>query len=153
MLRLSLYLLSIITLAYTQKVDITSTQMEANATKKEIVFLGSAKITQGDSWIVADRIVVYFNDDNKTKSYNAKGSVKFEFIQKKSHYKGRAKEVLYIPIKQKYIIKGNAVIDDIANKREIKGNEIVLDMATGNANVKGSRRRPVKFIFEVESKR
>jgi len=138
---------------YAQSVDISSTQMEANQSSKTVSFLGNAKVTQGDSWIFADKIIVYFNENNQTKSYNAIGNVKFELIKDKAHYKGYAKELIYKPQKQQYTIKGNAKIDDVINKRVIKGDIITLDMTTGNAKVKGSSKKPVKFIFEMENKK
>jgi len=138
---------------YAQSVDISSTQMEANQTSKTVSFLGNAKVIQGDSWIFADKIIVYFNENNQTKKYDAIGNVRFELIKEKSHYKGNAKELIYKPLKKEYTIKGNAKIDDIINKRVIKGDMITLDMTTGNAKVQGSSKKPVKFIFEMENKK
>jgi len=139
--------------SYAQSVDISSTQMEANQSSKTISFLGNAKVVQDDSWIFADKIIVYFDENNQTKSYNAIGNVKFELIKDNSHYKGYAKELIYKPLKQQYTIKGNANINDVVNKRVIKGDSITLDMTTGNAKVKGSSKKPVKFIFEMENKK
>jgi len=153
MLKSISYLMLCTIIAYTQSVGITSTQMEANQTANIISFVGDAKVKQGDSWIFADKIVVHFDENNQTKSYNAIGNVRFEFIKEKSHYKGKAKELVYKPLKEQYVLIGNAYIDDLLNKRTIKGDEITLDMTTGNANVKGSRKKPVKFIFETENKK
>jgi len=148
------FLLSVMTMAlYAQSVDISSTQMEANQSSKTVSFIGKAKVIQGDSWIFADKIIVYFNENNQTKRYNAIGNVKFELIKNNSHYKGHAKELIYKPLDKRYTIKGNAMIDDINNKRVIKGDSITLDMTTGNAKVKGSSKKPVKVIFEMENKK
>jgi len=48
---------------------------------------------------------------------------------------------------------GKAIIDDLINKRHVNGDEITLDMTTGNANVKGSKKKPVKFIFDMQEKK
>jgi lipopolysaccharide export system protein LptA len=127
--------------------------MEIEQSSKKASFLGNAKVIQGDSWIFADKIVVYFNENNQTKKYNAVGNVKFELKKDKAHYKGYAKEIIYKPLDKLYVIKGNAKINDIINKRVINGDSIVLDMQTGNAKVKGSSKKPIKVIFEMESKK
>ena len=138
---------------FAQKVDITADNMSAADMKKEVHFMGNAKVVQGNSWIHGDEIIVYFDENNETKMYEAIGEVTFEFIQEKSSYKGSANKVVYYPAKDKYILTGKAIIDDIINKRHVNGDEIILDMITGNANVKGSRKKPVKFIFDMKDKK
>jgi len=138
---------------FAQKVDITADNMKAEDMKKEVHFMGSAKVVQGKSRIYGDEIIVYFDENNETKKYEAIGLVTFEFIQEKSSYKGSADKVTYYPVKDQYILTGRAIIDDLVNKRHVNGDEIILDMKTGNANVKGSRKKPVKFIFDMKDKK
>ena len=138
---------------FAQKVDITADNMSAADMKKEVHFVGNAKVVQGKSWIHGDEIIVYFNENNETKQYEAIGLVTFEFIEEKSSYKGSADKVTYYPVKDQYILTGKAIIDDLINKRHVNGDEITLDMITGNANVKGSRKKPVKFIFDMKDKK
>jgi lipopolysaccharide export system protein LptA len=142
-----------LTLLFAEKVQITSDNMKANDLKKEIHFIGSAKVVQQKNWIHGDEIIVYFDENNETRMYEAVGDVTFELKQKDTFYKGSARKVTYYPKKSKYILTGKAVIDDLANKRHLNGDEIVLDMTTGNANVKGNRKKPVKFIFDMEKKK
>jgi len=137
---------------WAEKVQITSDSMKAIDAKKEVHFIGNAKVSQLKDWIHANEIIVYFDENNETKKYIAKGKVTFELHQKEAIYKGKAKKVTYYPKKSEYILTGKAVIDDIVNKRHVNGDEIVLDMITGNANVKGNRKKPVKFIFDMEKK-
>ena len=127
--------------------------MKAEDLKKEVHFMGNAKVVQGKSWIHGDEIIVYFDENNQTKKYEAIGTVTFEFIEKESSYKGSADKVTYYPVKAQYILTGKAIIDDLINKRHVNGDEITLDMTTGNANVKGSRKKPVKFIFDMKDKK
>lgn len=138
---------------FAQKVNVTADNMKAENLKKEVHFMGNAKVVQGKSWIHADQIIVYFDENNQTKKYEAIGLVTFEFIQEKSSYKGSADNVTYLPLKDQYILRGKAIINDIINKRHANGDEIMLDMITGNANVKGSRKKPVKFIFDMKDKK
>jgi len=136
------------------KVEITSLKMVAKNIKKEVTFLENVKIKQVDSWLNADKVVVFFNENNETKKYDATGNVEFEFknIKDKKDYKGKANMVTYFPIKDLYILKGKAIVNDKLNGRTIKGDIINLDMTTGDANVEGKKDKPVKFIFDMAKK-
>jgi lipopolysaccharide export system protein LptA len=150
-LKIIVLLLAVTTL-WGAKVQITSDKMKAIDRKKEIHFIGNAKVTQLKDWIHGDEIIIYFDENNETKKYIAKGKVTFELHQKDAFYKGKANKVTYFPKKSEYILTGKAVIDDIVNKRHVNGDEIVLNVITGDANVKGNSSKPVKFIFDMEKK-
>ena len=137
---------------FAEKVEITSDSMKAQDLQKEVHFIGNVKVKQLENWLHGDKVIVYFDENNETKMYEAMGSVTFEFKKEKSFYKGSADKVTYYPTKSQYILIGKAVIDDLINKRHVNGDEITLDMITGNANVKGSKKKPVKFIFDMENK-
>ena len=124
--------------------------MHAENVKKEIHFIGDAKVKKLDDWLHADRVVVYFDENNETKMYEATGSVTFEFKEETRHYTGSAEKVTYYPLKSIYLLQGKAVIDDLINKSHVDGDEIRLDMITGNANVKSNKQKPVKFIIEMK---
>ena len=138
---------------WAEKVNVTSTSMTAEDLKKEIHFIGDAKAVQGKSWIHGDEIVVYFDENNETKMYVSTGTVTFEVERETSFYKGSADKVTYYPKKSTYVLTGHAIVDDIINKRHVNGDEITLDTITGNANVKGSKKKPVKFIFDIKEKK
>lgn len=138
---------------YAEKVQIVSDSMKAMNLKKEIHFIGNAKVTQMKNMLQGDEIIVYFNEKNETKKYEAVGHVKFEIQQKNASYKGQAHRAVYLPQQSKYILNGKAVIDDLVNKRHLAGEEIILDMVSGNAEIKGNRKKPVKFIFDMEKKK
>lgn len=133
-----------------EKIEITSDSMKAEDIKKEVHFIGNVKVKQLKNWIHGDKVIVYFDENNETKMYKAIGTVTFEFKDEKQFYQGSADKVTYFPSKSKYILTGKAIIDDIMNKRHVNGDEIILDTISGNANVQGSREKPVKFIFDVE---
>ena len=150
---LKIILLLMLTQAlFAEKVKITSTSMEAEELKKEVHFIGDAKIIKGGDWLHADRVIVYFGENNETSKYEAIGSVFFEFKKDEKHFKGSADKVIYDMVKSLYVLKGKAVIDDLVKKRHVDGDEIMLDMSTGSVDVKGSSKKPVKFIFDMEDK-
>ena len=78
--------------------------------------------------------------------------VNFQFKSDKYFYKGHANRVTYYPLKSLYILNGKALVEDKANDRTVKGEKIMLNMLTGNASVSGTKRKPVKFIFDMGKK-
>jgi lipopolysaccharide export system protein LptA len=137
---------------FAEKVEITSTSMEAEELKKEVHFIGDAKIIKGSDWLYADKVIVYFGENNETSKYEAIGSVSFEFKKDEKHFKGSADRVIYNILKSLYVLKGKAMIDDMVNKNHVDGDEIMLDMSTGSVDVKGTTKKPVKFIFDMKDK-
>ena len=135
------------------KVEITSDTMKAMEQKKEIHFIGNVTIKQQKSWIHGNKVVVLFNENNETKQYDAIGNVTFELREHNHFYKGKAYKVTYYPKRAVYILKGNAVIEDMFNKRHIDGDFITLNLTSGLADVQGAKKKPVKFIFESEKKK
>ena len=145
-------------LLFAEKVEVTSDSMNAIDAKKEVHFIGNAKVKQLKDWIHADEIIVHLNEKNKAKIYEAIGKVTFEFQNEKGHYVGSSNRVKYYPLKSLYVLKGKAKVKDLMNKRSAKGNEITVDMLTGNSQVKskpkekGKKQAPVVFTFDSEKK-
>ena len=145
-------------LLFAQKVEVTSDSMNAIDSKKEVHFIGNAKVKQLKDWIHADEIIVHLNEKNKANMYEAIGKVTFEFQNEKGHYIGSSNRVKYYPLKSLYVLSGKAKVKDLMNKRSAKGNEITVDMLTGNSQVKskpkekGKKQAPVVFTFDSEKK-
>jgi lipopolysaccharide export system protein LptA len=147
---LKITLLFVLSLSlYAEKVEITSDSMHAESFNHEIHFIGNAKVKQLKDWITADKIIVYFDDNNQTKMYKAFGNADFEFQNDKGHYIGNAEEVEYNPNTSVYILTQKAFINDLLNKRTAKGDKITVDMLTGKSKVMGTRNRPVKFELNM----
>lgn len=145
-------------LVFAEKVEVTSDSMNAVDAKKEVHFIGNAKVKQLKDWIHADEIIVHLNEKNQAKVYEAVGKVTFEFQNEKGHYLGSSNRVKYYPLKSLYVLTGKAKVKDLMNKRSAKGNEITVDMLTGNSQVKskpkekGKKQAPVVFTFDSEKK-
>lgn len=138
---------------FAEKVEITSDSMNAIDLKKEVHFIGNAKVKQLKDWIHANTIIVHLNEENQAKMYEAIGDVTFEFQNEKGHYLGSSNSVKYYPLTSLYVLKGNADVDDKLNKRTVKGDKITVDMTTGNSKVIGSKKKPVTFTFDMEKKK
>ena len=140
-------------LLYAEKVEVTSKDFYAKDSEKQAVFIDDVLVKQDKSWIHSDKLIVYFDDNNETIQYDAIGNATFEIFREESHYKGNADKVSYYPKTGKYLMAGKAVAHDIIKNRDIKGNTILVNTITNEARVKGNSKKPIKFIFDTESKK
>jgi len=145
--------MSIFTTLYANKIEVTASTVTANNSKKEVVFSGNVLIKENSkNWMRAKEAIVYFDDQNQTKLYEARGNVSFEISSPKSHYKGSTSNMKHWPSEDRYQLSGNAVTKDILNKRYLSGDLINVDMKSGNASVNSKTKHPVKFIFDIKGK-
>ena len=138
---------------FCNNLEISSNNFYYKDGDKKAVFSGNAIAKEGKNVINADKIVVFLDENNEAKKYLANGNVKFEIFNKKRHLKGKCNFFTYYPELDKYILKGDAVLKDIINNRVVYGDEIVIDNKKSESYAKGSRKKPVKFIFKIKSKK
>jgi len=136
-----------------EKVEVTSRDFYAKDADKQAHFIDDVLVKQGKSWIHSDELIVYFDDNNETIQYDAIGRCTFEIFREGNHFKGSARKVTYYPKSSRYLLAGNAVVNDLVKDRHVKGNTIMVDSITGNSTVKGNRRKPIKFTFDTEKKK
>jgi lipopolysaccharide export system protein LptA len=147
-LKITLFCLLTLTL-HAEKVEITSDSMHAESLNHEIHFIGNAKVKQLKDWITADKIVVYLDENNKTKTYKAFGNADFEFMNEKGHYVGSSEIVEYNPNTSVYILTNKAQVTDLIDNNTAKGDKITENMLTGRSDVVGTRNKPVKFTLDM----
>lgn len=146
-----LIFLGISTQLYSSKIEVTANSVTASNNSKEVRFVGNVLIKQDSkNWMRANEAIVYFDDQNQTKLYEARGNSSFEINNQKAHYKGRASIMKHWPNELKYQLSGNATTDDLLNKRHLSGDLINVDMKSGNASVISQTNKPVKFIFNIK---
>ncbi len=138
---------------HAEKVEVTSENFYAKDSENQAHFIDDVLVKQGKSWIHSDRLIVYFDENNETIQYDAIGNATFEIFKEQSHYKGKAQKVTHFPRTAEYLFAGDAVINDLTKDRQVKGNTIVIESVTGNAVVKGTSKKPIKFIFDTEKKK
>ena len=140
-------------LLYAEKVEVTSKNFYAKDAENQAHFIDDVLVKQGKSWIHGDELIVYFDDNNETIQYDVIGNTTFEIIREQSHLKGKAEKITFYPKSENYLLAGNAVVNDIAKDRHVKGNTIVVNTITGESKVRGSIKKPIKFIFDTEKKK
>ena len=74
----------------------------------------------------------------------------FEIITKEKHYIGNGDKVIYSPQKEEYTILGNGYLQEKNDDRKVYGDTIFVNQLTGEARVKGSEQKPVRFIINIE---
>ena len=134
-------------------VDIQADHFYASDISHEAFFEGNARIKQGSNEFNASKIVVVFNSKRKAKNYRASGLVKFDLTENSIHYRGKADSVIYAPTSSNYLFSGDVVLEDLTNNRVIKAKSVSLDLKTGLADIKGGKRQPVHFRFEIEDRK
>ena len=134
-------------------VDIEADHFYANDINQVAYFEGHAHIKQAKNEFNASKIVVYFNQQKEATKYEAIGNVKFDLTETRIHYKGQAQKVKYSPKHSKYFFSGSVILEDLTNNRIIRAETISLDLKTGLADIKGKRKKPVHFRFEIEDRR
>ncbi len=145
---------STLLLAQSETLVIDAQNFEADDKKGISIFTGNVKIKMGEDKLNAEKVDVYFTTDkNNAKvplKYEATGKADFEIITKEKHYIGNGDKVIYSPQKEEYTILGNGFLQEKNDNRKVYGDTIYVNQLTGEARVKGSEQKPVKFIINVE---
>lgn len=142
---------------YAQKetLVIDAIYFEAEDSRGVATFEINVKITMGEDRLNAQKVEVFFEldkDSNKKQvvKYEATKKADFEIMSKGKHYKGSGDKIIYEPKKDEYNIIGNAFLYDVKEDRKVYGDHIYINQVSGEARVKGSENKPVKFIINVD---
>jgi len=125
------------------------------ASQKELIsqFIGNVTLKTSKDVIHANKIYVYFNRRKKPIKVEAVGGVRFRIKDESGKiYEGRARKVIYYPLKKEYYLKGDVRIKQIPDKKRIFAQSIYLNLRTSKLIVEGGEKQPVKMIFTIEEK-
>ena len=147
-------LCSTLLLAQTETLIIDSQDFQADDKKGVSIFTGNVKIKMGQDKLNADRVDVFFTTDkNNAKvplKYEATGKADFEIVTKDKHYIGNGDKIIYSPQKEEYTIIGNGFLQEKNDDRKVYGDTIFVNQLNGEAKVKGSENKPVRFMINVD---
>ena len=145
---------STLLLAQSETLVIDAQDFQADDKKGISTFTGNVKIKMGQDKLNADKVDVYFATDKDNKKvplkYEAAGKADFEIVTKDKHYIGNGDKVIYSPQKEEYTIIGNGFLQEKNDDRKVYGDTIYVNQLNGEARVKGSEQKPVKFIINVD---
>lgn len=149
MKKLFLMLILVISFVSAEELKVTSKYFHYDMAKKESVFKGDVNATKGKDNIQAEEMIVYFDKNKKPQKFVAIGNVRFVIaLDKNSTYKGRSDKLVYQLHNGNIILTGNAKIVKLETNESVKGNRIVLNRFTKNAEVTGGKK-PVEIIIKV----
>ncbi|WP_258239444.1 LptA/OstA family protein [Arcobacter sp. LA11] len=142
--------------ADTQKLIIDASNFETNDAKGLSIFTGDVKLKMAKDKLNSDKLEIYVKPQTKGKAkkplkYIATGNVDFEIVSNEKHYKGKGNKVIYNPDKQEYTVIGNGYLKEVTEDRELFGEKIFINQLTGSAKVSGSKKKPVRFILNIEN--
>lgn len=147
-------LCSSILFAQTQTLIIDAQNFQADEKNGISIFTGNVKIKMGEDKLNAQKVDIFFvTDKNNNKiplKYEATGNADFEIVTKAKHYVGNGDKIIYSPQKEEYTIIGNGFLHEKRDDRKIYGDTIYVNQLTGEAKVKGSENKPVRFIIQVD---
>jgi len=135
---------------YAESLEVTADNFTHIDKEHRAVFEGNAHATQGKSRIDAKKFIVYFDNNNTAREYQAIGNVRFNIVRPDQHVKGSCRHLTYRVQEETYLLEGNAKLVDLLNKRQMEGERVFLDNKTGRASAKSGKQGPVKFIFQMK---
>jgi lipopolysaccharide export system protein LptA len=143
--------------AKTVDIDIQAEFFESNEAKNIVYFKGNVSMVKADDTLVCDEITLKtkINPITKNKdvvSYVAVGNVSFTLKDEESDLVGNGDKVTYDLDKQLYVVIGNGYLEDKANNKMIRGENIYINQKTGYTKIDGSKDKPVHFKFSIEEK-
>ena len=148
-----LALLLLANFANASELQIKANSFNADENKGISIFKGNVSIKKEQDELNASKVTVYTNKKNEPTKFVANGKVSFVIqTQKGSTYNGKAGKVIYLPNKKEYHFFKNVHLRQLDDKKEIIGDEVLLNTIEGKAYAKGAGLKPVIMIFNVKEK-
>jgi lipopolysaccharide export system protein LptA len=141
-----------------KQLTINAINFSAEDNKNLIIFNGDVKMNRIDDKLHSDKLIIKLKkvskDDNSKEPvrYIATGNVYLEIKTTNRHYIAKGDKVIYKPKDNQYIILGNGYAEDKSDNRELYGDKIYINTITGEAKLDGSKKKPIRFIMELETK-
>ena len=139
------------TLLQAQELKIVADSFHADEKRGLSVFTGHVHITKRHDELNASKVSIYIDEKNQPTKFIAIGNVAFKIETKTAaKYEGVANRVIYLPRKKEYRFYENVYLKQIDEKKEIRGDEVVLNANDGKAYAKGVQQEPVIMIFDIK---
>jgi len=151
---MKIILIILITLNLTaQELKIKANNFNSDQKKGISVFKGDVNIIKENDEINASIVTVYTDKDQQPTKFIAQGDVSFIVTtQNGATYKGKAQKIIYKPKIKEYYFYQDVHLQQIGDKKEIIGDEVVLKAIDGVAHAKSKSSKPVIMIFDMQDK-
>lgn len=132
------------TIDTSQPIEILSQQLEVLQQENKSIFSGDVVATQGDMTLAADRLVVYFVEENQIDRLEATGRVRFSQLDRVA----TADRAVYRQQDETLLLQGNASV--VQGENSVQGDEIMFYVRENRSVVKGSSQKRVKAVIVQE---
>ena len=142
---------SLLTLLSAQELKVKANSFTSDQNTGISVFSGNVNIIKANDELNASKVTIYVNKEKKPIKFVAVGNVSFSITSKNGGvYKGVAGKAIYLPSKKEYYFYENVHLQQLNDKKEILGDEVVLKTTDGKAYAKGLNKEPVIMIFNID---
>jgi len=137
-------------MAFAEELKIKANSFSADEHKGVSIFSGNVMVQKLNDELNASKVTIYTDKKNQPTKFIAVGDVQFKLKTKKgAKYEGEANKVIYIPRAKEYRFYGNVHLRQVDEKKEIIGDEVILEVENGKAFAKGVKTEPVIMIFDI----
>ena len=144
---LQLFLASIL---MSEELRIKAHQFDADEKTGISVFEGDVNVIKTNDELNASKVTIFTDQEHQPTKFIAVGDVSFHIETKKgSIYKGVAQKVIYLPLIKEYHFFKDVYLQQVDEKKEIIGEEVILKTVEGKAYAKGAKKEPVIMIFKL----
>lgn len=117
------------------------------------IFTGDVNIIKGLDELNASEVTIFTDKEHQPTKFIADGNTSFSIqTNKGASYRGRAQKVIYYPITKEYHFFKDVYLQQIDERKEIIGDEVILKSIEGKAYAKGAKKEPVIMIFTIPEK-
>ncbi|MFT7859607.1 MAG: lipopolysaccharide transport periplasmic protein LptA [Sulfurimonas sp.] len=148
---LTFFLLFLQTALLADQLQIQAQSFYADEKEGISIFKGDVSIIKGYDELNASKVTVYVDKERSPTKFVAEGDVAFK-VQTKDNakYEGVAQKAVYLPNKKEYNFYKDVHLKQLGDKKEIKGDEVILKVLENKAYAKGAKKEPVIMIFEFK---
>ena len=138
-------------LTFGQELKIKANTFIADEKKGISIFKGDVNVIKKNDELNASKVTIYTDKKNQPTKFVALGNVSFKIETKQgSKYEGTASKVIYLPKDKEYHFYENVLLKQLTEKKEIRGDEVILNITDGQAYAKGLKKEPVIMIFNID---
>jgi len=143
-------LLALASLLGAGELKITSQKFTADENTGISIFTGKVNIIKNTDELNASKVTVYTDKKNQPIKFVAVGNVSFNILtETQAKYRGKSQEAIYYPKIKEYHFFKDVHLQQMDNKKEIIGDEVILKTVEGTAYAKGLEKQPVIMIFDI----
>lgn len=135
-----------------EQVEVVADRFSADETKLRSEFTGHVKVTKGKDILIADHVLITFDEKRQPLKYVATGNAEATVVLKEKTYFVKGQTLTYEPSLLRYTVQKEAFLHEKETDKKVYGETITVNQTKGTYEVDGKASQPVKFIFQVEEK-